>query len=121
MGWQCAVKKDEFKLDDLAVYFEVDRFLPEDDRYEFLRKTSWRDNADNGKGFRITTIKLRGQFSQGLLLPFTSFPEMAGCSTGVMIGDRPYGIPASDEIRIQSATELPPLGKAAARLRRLLS
>jgi RNA ligase (TIGR02306 family) len=128
MGWQCVVKKGEFKPGDLAVYFEVDSFLPEDARYEFLRKTSWRDNADNGQGFRIKTLKLRGQLSQGLILPIGGFPELAGSSigtdvtdalnvkkwyvpevanaTGVMIGDRPYGIPASDEIRIQSATEL---------------
>lgn len=128
MGWQCVVKKGEFNPGDLAVYFEVDSFLPEDARYEFLRKTSWRDNADNGQGFRIKTLKLRGQLSQGLILPLSGFPELAGSSvgadvtevlnvkkwyvpevanaTGVMIGDRPYGIPASDEIRIQSATEL---------------
>jgi RNA ligase (TIGR02306 family) len=128
MGWQCVVKKGEFRPGDLAVYFEVDSFLPQEERYEFLRKTSWRDNADNGQGFRIKTIKLRGQLSQGLLLPLTGFPELAGRTvgedvteilnvkkwyvpevanaSGVMIGDRPYGIPASDEIRIQSATEL---------------
>jgi RNA ligase (TIGR02306 family) len=128
MGWQCVVKKGEFRPGDLAVYFEVDSFLPEEGRYEFLRKTSWRDNADNGQGFRIKTIKLRGQLSQGLLLPLSGFPELAGSAvgddvtdilnvkkwyvpevanaTGVMIGDRPFGIPASDEIRIQSATEL---------------
>jgi RNA ligase (TIGR02306 family) len=112
----------------LAVYFEVDSFLPEDDRYEFLRKTSWRDNADNGQGFRIKSIKLRGQLSQGLILPQSGFPELAERSlgddvteilnvkkwyipevptgSGISIGDRPYGIPASDEIRIQSEPEL---------------
>jgi RNA ligase (TIGR02306 family) len=128
LGWQCVVKKGEFEPGELAVYYEVDSFLPGEERYEFLRKTSWRDNADNGQGFRIKTLKLRGQLSQGLLLPLAGFPELAGCSagddvteilkvkkwyvpevanaTGVIIGDRPYGIPASDEIRIQSATEL---------------
>ncbi|GHU08733.1 hypothetical protein FACS1894151_05170 [Spirochaetia bacterium] len=128
MGWQCVVKKGEFRAGDLAVYFEVDSFLPAEERYEFLRKSSWRDNIDNGQGFRIRTIKLRGQLSQGLLLPLTGFPELSNRSagedvteilnvkkwyvpevataTGVVIGDRPFGIPASDEIRIQSATEL---------------
>ncbi|MHC6201953.1 RNA ligase family protein [Breznakiellaceae bacterium SP9] len=128
MGWQCVVKKGEFKTGELAVYFEVDSFLPEEARYEFLRKSSWRDNADNGQGFRIKTVKLRGQLSQGLLLPLSVFPELEGAcvgddvterlgvkkwyvpevanATGVMIGGRPAGIPASDEIRIQSALEL---------------
>jgi hypothetical protein len=60
MGWQCVVKKG---------YYEVDSFLPLDERYEFLRNSSYRENKDNGIGFRIRTAKMRGQLSQGLLLP----------------------------------------------------
>jgi RNA ligase (TIGR02306 family) len=128
-GWQCVAKKGEFKAGESAVYFEVDSFLPEEERYEFLRKTSFRDNEDNGKGFRIKTLRLRGALSQGLLLPLASFPEIgsdiedgadvtellgvkkwyvpevAGAS-GLMIGGRPNGIPASDETRVQSEPEL---------------
>jgi len=128
MGWQCVVKKGEFQAGDLGVYFEVDSFLPVEPRYEFLRNTSYRENADNGKGFRIRTVKMRGQLSQGLLIPLSNYPELEGCNetddvteklqvkkwyipetaadSGIIIGERPYGIPASDEIRIQSATEL---------------
>ena len=128
MGWQCVVKKGEFKAGDLGVYYEVDSFLPLDERYEFLRNTSYRDNEDNGKGFRIRTVRMRGQLSQGLLLPLEKFPELQGLGEGddvtenlsvkkwyipetanaggTIIGERPYGIPASDEIRIQSALEL---------------
>jgi RNA ligase (TIGR02306 family) len=128
MGWQCVVKKGEFKEGELGVYYEVDSFLPLDERYEFLRNTSYRENADNGIGFRIRTVKMRGQLSQGLLLPLGKFPELADCAEGEdvteklnvkkwyipettaaggkIIGDRPFGIPASDEIRIQSALEL---------------
>jgi len=128
MGWQCVVKKGEFQTGDMGVYFEVDSFLPVEPRYEFLRGSSYRENADNGAGFRIRTAKMRGQLSQGLLLPLATFPELEGFNegddvteklgvkkwyipetagdSGVMIGDRPYGIPASDEIRIQSAPDL---------------
>ncbi|MDR0443925.1 MAG: RNA ligase (ATP) [Treponema sp.] len=128
MGWQCVAKKGEFKAGDLGVYYEVDSFLPLDERYEFLRNSSYRENVDNGKGFRIRTAKMRGQLSQGLLLPLETFPELEGLSEGAdvteklnvkkwyipetsnaggtIIGERPYGIPASDEIRIQSALEL---------------
>jgi len=128
MGWQCVVKKGEFHAGELGVYFEVDSFLPVEPRYEFLRNSSFRDNADNGTGFRIRTVKMRGQLSQGLLIPLSNFPELEGCNEGdnvtetlfvkkwyipevaagggVIIGERPHGIPASDEIRIQSATEL---------------
>ncbi|MDR1248500.1 MAG: RNA ligase (ATP) [Treponema sp.] len=128
MGWQCVVKKGEFTAGDMGVYFEVDSFLPLDPRYEFLRASSYRENDDNGQGFRIRTAKMRGQLSQGLFLRLSLFPELKGCSEGedvteklgvrkwyapetsaaggTIIGDRPFGIPASDEIRIQSATEL---------------
>jgi len=133
MGWQCVVKKGEFKEGDMGVYYEVDSFLPIDERYEFLRASSFRDNVDNGQGFRIKTMRMRGQLSQGLLLPFEKFQELAGCAEGCLpegldvteklnvkkwyipetanaggtiIGERPNGIPASDEIRIQSALEL---------------
>jgi len=128
MGWQCVVKKGEFKEGDFGVYYEVDSFLPIDERYEFLRTSSYRDNADNGEGFRIRTMRMRGQLSQGLLLPLDKFPELEGYAQGAdvteilnvkkwyipetanaggtIIGERPHGIPASDEIRIQSALEL---------------
>jgi RNA ligase (TIGR02306 family) len=128
MGWQCVVKKEEFHEGELGVYFEVDSFLPLDGRYEFLRSSSYRENDDNGKGFRIRTAKMRGQLSQGLFLRLDLFPELLGLSEGedvteklgvkkwyipetanaggTIIGDRPGGIPASDEIRIQSALEL---------------
>jgi RNA ligase (TIGR02306 family) len=128
MGWQCVVKKGEFQTGDPGVYFEVDSFLPLEERYEFLRSSSYRENSDNGAGFRIRTAKMRGQLSQGLFLPLDSFPELGGRSEGedvteqlgvkkwyipetanaggTIIGDRPNGIPASDEIRVQSALEL---------------
>lgn len=128
MGWECVIKKGEFKAGDLGVYFEVDSFLPLEPRYEFLRHSSYRESAYNGKGFRIRTVKLRGQLSQGLLVPLSFYPELEGCAEdedvtdrlgvkkwyipetagtgGTIIGDRPYGLPASEEIRIQSALEL---------------
>ena len=50
-GWQCVAKKGEFKPGDLCVYYEVDSYLPIDNRYEFLRKTSYRINDYMGEGF----------------------------------------------------------------------
>ena len=50
LGWQCIVKKGEFKEGDLIVYFEVDSVLPELPQFEFLKD----------KKYRIKTIKLRG-------------------------------------------------------------
>lgn len=67
-GWQCVTKKGEFKVDDLCVYFEIDSFLPIRHEFEFLRKSCYKKMGDK-EGFRLKTIRLRGQLSQGLALP----------------------------------------------------
>jgi RNA ligase (TIGR02306 family) len=69
-GWQCVVKRDEFKEGDLCVYFEIDSFLPIRDEFEFLRANCLR-KMDDVEGFRLRTIKLRKELSQGLALPIT--------------------------------------------------
>jgi RNA ligase (TIGR02306 family) len=75
-GWQCVVKKGIFSVGQLAVYFEIDSFLPIKPEYEFLRKSCFKSNVDLGDGFRIKTIKLRGELSQGLLLPISDIFEL---------------------------------------------
>ncbi len=45
-GWQCVVKKREFNAGDCGVYFEIDSFLPIQERYEFLRKSCYKKMAD---------------------------------------------------------------------------
>ncbi len=70
-GWDVIVKRGEFAVGDDAIYFEIDSWLPaHDERFAFLR----RDAA--GDRIRLRTIKLRGQVSQGLLLPASRFPEL---------------------------------------------
>lgn len=64
-GWECVVKKDEFHAGDRVVYVEVDSVMPERPEFEFLRD----------RKFRVKTIKLRGQVSQGLVLPLSILPE----------------------------------------------
>jgi len=81
-GWQCVVKKGEFAIGDLAVYFEVDSFLPIQDRYEFLRKSSYRNPKVGEEGFRLRTVKLRKTLSQGLLMPIDEFPELTSAMEG---------------------------------------
>ncbi len=69
-GWKVVVAKDvNHKVGDLIVYCEVDSFLPIREDFEFLRKSSYKKMADGSEGFRLKTIKLRGQISQGLILP----------------------------------------------------
>lgn len=123
LGWKLVVKKDEFKVGDKVVYFEVDSFLPIEDKYEFLRKSSFKNHPTIGEGFRIKTIKLRGQISQGLALaPFdlgledlpvgTDVTDRLGVRKwepietlsdwGTMREGLPDGVSKTDETRIQS-------------------
>ena len=75
-GWNVVVKKGEFRVGDPCVYFEIDSFLPESDpRFAFLMKGGVREQ-DGVRGHRLRTVKLRGQLSQGLALPVSSFPEL---------------------------------------------
>jgi len=62
LGWKVVIgKKDNFKVGDLVVYCEVDSILPEKPEFEFLRKVH----------FRIKTIRLKGQVSQGIVFPLS--------------------------------------------------
>ena len=73
-GWKIVTKRNEFKPGDLAVYFEIDSFIPVSTTLDFLRKSSFK--IYNGhEGYRLKTIKLRGQISQGLLIPVSSLAD----------------------------------------------
>jgi hypothetical protein len=65
LGWELVVKKSEFKEQDMCVYCEVDSVLPEKSEFEFLRE----------RKFRIKTIKLKGQVSQGICFPLSILPK----------------------------------------------
>lgn len=70
-GWRVVIKKGEFKPGDLCVYFEIDSFLPTGEpAWQFLVDKSSR-TFEGVVGHRLRTIKLRGQVSQGLVLPIT--------------------------------------------------
>jgi RNA ligase (TIGR02306 family) len=70
-GWNVVVAKDVgHKVGDGVVYCEIDSFLPIREEFEFLRKSSYKKMGEQ-EGFRLKTIKLRGQVSQGLILPIS--------------------------------------------------
>jgi len=70
-GWTAVVKKGEFKEGDLAVYCEIDSWIPHEIA-PFLSKGNFPRVYNEVKGERLRTIKLRGQLSQGLLLPLST-------------------------------------------------
>lgn len=81
LGWKVVVKKGEFKVGDKVIYFEIDsainvKDLPE--QLAFLKDKGTKKlftgrtpdtSAFSEEYVRIKTIKLRGQVSQGLVIP----------------------------------------------------
>ena len=129
LGWQCVVNKGQFQPMELAVYFEIDSFLPIRDEFEFMRTSSYRKTDIMGEGFRLRTMRFRGQISQGLLLPISQFPEIPAdvelgtdvteilgvrkweieekvTTGGTVIGTLPIDVPHTDETRVQAEPDL---------------
>ena len=129
LGWQCVVNKGQFQPMDTGVYFEIDSFLPIRSEFEFMRVSSYKKTDIMGEGFKLRTMRFRGQISQGLLLPISSFLELPAdiqlgtdvsellgvrkweieeraTTGGTVIGSLPYDIPHTDETRVQENPEL---------------
>lgn len=90
LGWQSVVKKDEFKAGDNIVFVVIDTILPRTDWSEFLV-----DQKRPEKPIRLRTVKLRGQYSQGLCLPLSVLPEhmrdwQIGADVGGTLGLKKY-------------------------------
>lgn len=124
LGWKCVVEK-VFKEGDKVLYCEVDSWLPVKPEYEFLRNKCYKKN-ENGEGFRIKTIRLKGQISQGIIFALnkeyseldigTDMTEIIGvklwappipaCLMGMIKGSFPSFIPKTDETRVQLLQEV---------------
>ena len=92
-GWTAVVKKGEFKAGDLAVYCEIDSWIPHA-LAPFLSKGKEPRVFDGIAGERLRTMKLRGQLSQGLLLPLSTV----------------YCLPPTTEVDIMGDDVSEPLG-----------
>lgn len=124
-GWKVVVKKGEYTVGDLAVYCEIDSWIPTE-LAPFLSKGKEPREFEGIKGERLRTVKLRGQLSQGLLLPLeptcanidsklfegldVSFPlnivkwemPMNAQLAGMARGNFPSLIPKTDQERAQN-------------------
>lgn len=68
LGWHVVVKKGEFNIGDKCVYIEIDSIVPSNNPvFAFLEP----------RKYRVKTIKLRGQISQGLCLSVESFQGLS--------------------------------------------
>lgn len=130
LGWYVVVKKGEFEPGQQVVYCEIDSLLPERPEFEFLRASSFKPaqvDASGGQilpaGFRIKTVKLRGQVSQGICFPLSILPADSARAEGADVtaalgilkweppipvgmggkvkGSFPGFLPKTDETRVQ--------------------
>jgi RNA ligase (TIGR02306 family) len=62
-GYTCIIKKGDFQAGDLAVYIEPDYVVPDTAPFAFLKGS-----------LRIKSRRLRGVWSQGLLMPLNIVP-----------------------------------------------
>lgn len=129
-GWPVVVRKGEFQAGDLVVFCEVDSLLPPRPEYDFLEKSCSHTEPDGTEWYRIKTVRLRGQLSQGIVLPLTILDynneelgeqgyrdgdvvtDVLGIRkyekplppqlAGDALGVFPYFIPRTDEERVQN-------------------
>jgi RNA ligase (TIGR02306 family) len=110
-SWKVVVKRGEFKEGDLCIYCEIDSFLPIREEFEFLRKSSYKKMPDGKEGFRLKTIKLRGQISQGLILPLSILNSKEFSEMQIGISKQPWGDqlqlgPYDDALLIEEGIDL---------------
>jgi RNA ligase (TIGR02306 family) len=67
-GWNVVTRKGEYTAGDLAVYCEIDSFIPTAIAPFLTKPGHYAKTFEGVEGERLRTAKLRGQLSQGLLL-----------------------------------------------------
>ena len=119
LGWKVVVRKDEFRVGEPCVFFEVDSLIPRKPWNDFLANKNKPDAP-----IRLKTVRLKKQISQGLAMPLsicneasslkegddvTSLlgvthyePPIPVCLGGSVKGKMPGYVPHTDELRIQS-------------------
>lgn len=91
LGWEIVVKKDEYKVGEMCCYIQIDTVVPDKPEYEFLRE----------RKFRVRTIKLRKQISQGLIVPLPIGKWKEGEDLTDIIGVKKYEKPDNNPLRYE--------------------
>jgi RNA ligase (TIGR02306 family) len=131
-GWWCVAKKGEFAPGAPCVYFEIDSLLPSGHpAFAFLAERSREvtialDNGNTASCYRLRTVWLRGQISQGLALPLAAVglesgvpgtdvsdligvykwePPISKQMAALAFGPFPSFIPKTDEERVQNLSD----------------
>ena len=62
LGYKCVTKRDQFKTGDVVVYVRPDSVFPD---------SEWAQEYKKYAKNRIKSIKIRGEWSEGVILPIT--------------------------------------------------
>ena len=96
LGWQVVIAKtDGFRIDDNVVYVEIDSILPPKPEFGFLKE----------RKYRIKTIKLKKQTSQGIVFPLSILPKgkyNEGDDVTEIIGAKKYDPAADQEAKLMA-------------------
>ncbi len=125
-GWKVVVKKGDFKPGDLAIYVEIDAWVPTTIAPFLTKPDQYPKQFEGVQGERLKTVRLRGQLSQGLIIPVGRFNSdhnamyvegydvsadlgivkyeapIPACLAGEVKGMFPGYIPKTDQERIQN-------------------
>lgn len=82
-GWQCVTGKGQFSPDDLVVYIPIDSILPIDIETILFPP----DSKIKLHKSRVKTIKIRGEISQGMVVPPAEL-GLASLSEGIDVTER---------------------------------
>jgi RNA ligase (TIGR02306 family) len=87
LGWEAIVRKGQFAAGDRVVFIPIDTILPDAEWSAFLKK--------GDKPIRLSTVRLRGEYSQGLIQPLSILPEhvrswQEGADVGGELGVKKY-------------------------------
>jgi RNA ligase (TIGR02306 family) len=75
-GWNCIIQKGQYNVGDLVVVATTDAIVPES-LSDLMNVTNYLR-----KGQRVRTVKLRGVYSECLIIPFTYTPRPATYKEG---------------------------------------
>ncbi len=117
-GWSVVIRKGEFYVNQIALYLEIDSWVP-NSIAPFLSRGKEPREFNGVYGERLRTIKLRGQISQGLLLPLPEWAHegddlteklgiqkwerpMPACLRGMAKGSFPSWLRKTDQDRVQN-------------------
>jgi|AntAceMinimDraft_18_1070375.scaffolds.fasta_scaffold07949_6 RNA ligase (TIGR02306 family) len=134
-GWKTVVSKDSYKVGDIVIYLEIDSLIPINNLTEHLGEYCKTVTRDGEEYYRIKTVKLRGEYSQGIILdpkiflndinkyqigedlteilgiklydPFSEISSTYSVGNVDSKGLFPYFIQKTDQERVQNLDEIP--------------